>query len=75
MSCKYIFTEEEVNTLIDNYAVAVWEARDEHERALAGYVLACILEYAINNKRHEQKAMAGTLEDLRRQVKGMSFLE
>lgn len=75
MSRNYIFTEEELDLLIEGFAVPVWEARDEHEQALNGYVLACILDYTIRNKEREQKDKMEALTELRKQMEGMSFLE
>ena len=65
---KYIFTEAEMDSLIEEYAVPVWEARDEHEQALAGYVLACILDYIVRNKEREQSESLRELEGLRQWV-------
>ncbi len=75
MSRNYIFTEEELDLLIEGFAVPVWESRDEHEQALNGYVLACILDYVIRNKEREQKDKMEALAELQKQMEAMSFLE
>ena len=50
---KYIvFTESEFNYLIENYVCAVWEATNEHDMAISGYALACILDYMSTDKNH-----------------------
>lgn len=47
---QYIFTDTELDEIIENYCIPVWEAPNEHEQALAGYVLACILDYVARSK-------------------------
>lgn len=47
---KYKFTDADIDDILDNYCVPVWEANDITEMARNGYVLACVLEFLSRQK-------------------------
>lgn len=65
----YEFTEEEMEDIIENYCIPVWEARDVEEMARFGYVLACIVDYVARRKRVDEELQQECTEELMRILK------
>ncbi len=51
----YAFSYEEIDDILENYCVPVWEAPDTNTMARNGYVLACVLDYIVRQKEREFK--------------------